>query len=175
MADVPTVSSDFLTQKKGGLPIWGWAAIVLVLAYAYNRYKNKTSGTSTTTTDTASQAYQVPDYVNETNITNVEPPVVSPTPKPPVVTPPGSTSPPVVPPPRSPRPTPSPKTKLIEYRVKKGDSLSSIAKKYNTTWQAIWHYNTTPGNRPASTIKTLKERGPNKLYSNELIDILVPA
>ena len=35
------------------------------------------------------------------------------------------------------------------YVVKKGDTLSSIAKKYNTTWQKIYNSNkSTIGNNP---------------------------
>ena len=36
---------------------------------------------------------------------------------------------------------PEPKEESITYTVKKGDSLSSIAKKYNTTWQKIYNDN----------------------------------
>jgi LysM repeat protein len=55
--------------------------------------------------------------------------------------------------------------------VKKGDTLSAIAAKYHTTWQALWKWNTTKGNRPASTIATLLGRGPNDLVVGEEIDI----
>lgn len=48
------------------------------------------------------------------------------------------------------------------YKVKKGDTLSGIAKKYGTTASAIWKYNLK--NRKPSTAKTLKKRGPNLIY-----------
>lgn len=48
------------------------------------------------------------------------------------------------------------------YKVKKGDTLSGIAKKYGTSASAIWNYNLK--NRKPSTAKTLKKRGPNLIY-----------
>lgn len=48
------------------------------------------------------------------------------------------------------------------YTVKRGDNLSSIAKKHNTTAKDIWDYNLK--SRSASTVKTLKKRGPNLIY-----------
>jgi len=35
-------------------------------------------------------------------------------------------------------PTPTPKPEVVTYTVVKGDNLSTIAKKYNTTWQKIY-------------------------------------
>lgn len=49
------------------------------------------------------------------------------------------------------------------YTVKRGDNLSSIAKKYGMSWKDIWNYNLK--NRKPSTVKTLKKRGPNLIYS----------
>jgi LysM repeat protein len=48
------------------------------------------------------------------------------------------------------------------YKVKKGDTLSGIAKKYGISTSALWNYNLK--NRKASTVKTLKKRGPNLIY-----------
>lgn len=186
MAEVPKPSNDFLTMKKGGLPIWGWGAIGLVAAYLYSKWRAGHAATQAANTiagstgTSANEESGVPDFISETNITNnipstaIPPTVVVPPPvaNPPSKTPGGGTKPPVVPPRRPPVKPKGPK--IVEYRVKKGDTLTSIAKKFHTTWQDIYKFNTTAGNRPANTIKILKERGPNKLFSNEQIDIAIP-
>src|SRR5690242_16625665 len=101
MAEVPKPSGDFLTSKKGGLPIWAWAAIGLVVAILYSSWRAKKSGatskdqTTGDNTGTPDESTSVPDYVNETNITNIQPPaqVITPPPvsqpKPPISTLPG--------------------------------------------------------------------------------------
>jgi LysM repeat protein len=48
------------------------------------------------------------------------------------------------------------------YKVKKGDTLSGIAKKHGMNWKDIWNYNLK--NRSSKTVKTLKSRGPNLIY-----------
>lgn len=190
MAEVPKPSESFLTSKKGGLPIWAWGAIGLVIAVAYSAWRAKKNGPSKSDTSSASdtsgtpdESTSVPDYVNETNITNIQPPaqVITPPPvaqpKPPISTlpwpPPIHHKPPTTPPGKKP-PAPKPKPKVIEYRVKRGDTLSSIAKKYHTSVDAIWTYNTTKGNRPDKTIATLKKRGKNLIFKNEEFDIVIP-
>ena len=40
--------------------------------------------------------------------------------------------------PKESTPTPTPKPEAVTYTVVKGDNLSTIAKKYNTTWQKIY-------------------------------------
>lgn len=40
-------------------------------------------------------------------------------------------------------PKPEPKPTVVEYVVKKGDTLSSIAKKYKTTWKKLYELNKT--------------------------------
>jgi LysM repeat protein len=53
--------------------------------------------------------------------------------------------------------------------VKWNDTLSGIASHYGMTWQQLFSFNTSTGskgaNRPASTIATLKKRGPNLVYN----------
>jgi LysM repeat protein len=92
------------------------------------------------------------------------------------VTPPGTGSKPPTgskpKPPTGSKPKPPTTKAPIKYTVHAGDTLSSIAKKYGTTAQELFTYNTTPGVRPASTIATLKKRGPTLIYSGETI--LIP-
>lgn len=192
----PKVSRNFLQKKQGPLPVWAWAALGLGAAYAYSRYKaNKAAASTTPTTATSSAgepAGTPPEFVIENNMPAINIPQAPVSPvatAPPVATPPGtSPSPPVTPPlqggnpPRGPggpvstAPPPAPPTTVTRsaahYIVHAGDTLSSIASRNGTTWQALWTYNTTPGNRPAQTIATLKARGPNLLYSGETI--LIP-
>lgn len=61
-----------------------------------------------------------------------------------------------------PRPSGSIKTGHTSYKVKRGDTLTGIAKKHGTSWKDIWNYNLK--NRSAGTVKTLKKRGPNLIY-----------
>lgn len=191
MAEVPTVNGSFLTQKAGPLPVWLWGTIGLVGAYLvfkHNQAKNPTpaSTASTSTTDSTGDN-TVPDYVSQTytTVTNNIPPTGPATPAPVPTTPSGPTAPPVAKPPAPPvvskpipgkPPTPPVKKAApIAYKVKKGDTLSSIAKAhgYGADWQAIWNFNiSSAGGRPASTIATLKQRGPNTLFSGETI--LIP-
>lgn len=197
-------SKDFLTQKAGILPIWGWGAVGLGAAYAYSRYKANQSaaqgnGTTGTTNAAGESTAANPQFIIENNEPaggwgSVSVPVTVNNPAPvPVTTPPGTgTQPPVttpppiqggnpphqgnpvqVPPSKPTAPAkPAPKPP-VAYKVQHGDTLSSIAAKYHTTWQALWAFNTGTGsgtaNRPAATIATLKQRGPNLLYAGETI------
>lgn len=163
-------------KKMGPLPMWGWGAVLLGLALVYSfisrgKAPKKDDAPAEDTADTV-PADQVPSYINQNYITtNVTGPAAPAGPAP-VVPPtaPGKVT-------GTPKPGPvvvakPPPKKAIEVRVKHGDTLSSIAKKYGTTWQSLFAYNTTAGIRPAQTIKVLKQRGPNKLFANELI--LIP-
>jgi LysM repeat protein len=177
----------FLTQKVAGVPLWlgmGGGLLLLLVVANFRANKNAAAGSSGSTTAGAVPADQVPETIFQnyttTQVTNNEPapaPDDDDTPPnvPPVVPPKGP--PPKNPPPKKGGPPPRPPRKggprpPLEYKVKHGDTLSGIAQRYGTTWQALWAYNTRAGVRPASTIKTLKERGPNLLYSGETI--LIP-
>lgn len=177
---------DMWKKKAGPLPMWGWGAIILAAALLWSlgqsRAAAKSSADDTSTTGSEVQtvpADQVPDFISQvysTTINNLPSPAGTPPPAD-TTTPPTKTAPPVSPPKvTTPKPppkvTPAAPKKPVSYKVKSGDTLSSIAKKYGTTWQALWTYNTTAGVRPADTIKTLKSRGPNLLYSGETI--LIP-
>jgi nucleoid-associated protein YgaU len=192
-----TPSKDFLEQKAGPLPVWAWAAIGLVLAYLYSKYRtsktaSSTTGAATTSTPAGEPSSGSPYFVIEDSPTFTHSsPVPTSTTTPPTTTPPGTTSTPPVstspppppvatspppvatspPPPTSSNPA-SPTTKAT-YTVVAGDTLSKIAAKYGTTWQAIWSYNLTPGVRPAATQAKLQAQGPNLIYAGQ--SFLIPS
>lgn len=174
-----------LTKKAGPLPRWGWGAILLGAALLWSLARAKAS--SKQQADATPQgpdevpSDQVPDFISQvyTTVNNPGPPAAPGPPGESFTPGPILTAPPIVGRPVAPAPTPPAptapgrsKSGVVEYRVKHGDTLSSIAKRYGTTWQALWKYNTTAGNRPASTIAVLKKRGPNQLVTNQLI--LIP-
>jgi len=188
------VKGNFLTRKLGPMPMYGWMGGLLAVLIGVSLYKNKSStaataaATDSTSTDTV-PSDQVPDYItqvyNTVNATTGQPATTTAPPTTTPVTPKPPTTPPVnpvkAPTPvkkptpvtvKKPAPTPVKAKTPISYKVQHGDTLTSIAKKYGTTWQALWTYNTTSGVRPAATIATLKQRGPNLLYSGETI--LIP-
>jgi cytoskeletal protein RodZ len=187
--DVPGAQHTLLTSKWGPLPVWAWALAGLAAAWLYAKWRSNQAATAdTTTADTSGDAQSqdvAPQFIIENNLPPTSTPSapVSTTPAPPVVTPPGTTpSPPTNVRPIGPqggpvftKPAPSPaKKQPIAYKVVHGDSLSKIAAKYHVPGgrEALWKYNTTPGNRPASSIATLKKRGPNLLFAGETI--LIP-
>jgi hypothetical protein len=59
------------------------------------------------------------------------------------------------------------------YVVHPGDTLQSVAQRTGVPAETIWAYNTTPGNRPADDVNSLRQRGPNVIYPGE--SLLVPA
>lgn len=191
MAEVTENQKNMLTYKLGGkVPVWVAALGGLILAWLYAKWRaGKASSDTTSKADTAdatgtdSESEQVaPQFIIENNMpagvgapTTPSAPVTVPPAPPPVTTLPGTTpNPPVITPtkPVTPPKTSPAKKAPIKYVVKHGDTLSAIAKKYKTTVAALWTYNTTPGVRPAATIKTLKARGQNLLYAGETI--LIP-
>jgi len=200
-------SKDFLTQKAGILPVWGWGAIGLGAAYAYSRYKANQAaaqgnGTTSTTNAAGESTASAPQFIIENqepnNPSSISVPVTVNNPAPvPVTTPPGTTTqPPTNQPPLQGQPVGSPvgpvpvgapptttapakptapaAPKYTVYKVQSGDTLSSIAAKYHTTWQALWSFNTGSSSpRTASAKATLLKRGPNLLYSGE--EIYIPS
>lgn len=182
--------------------VWGLGSLVVLWVVAKWRDMKKAASanqdqpqTADATGDYAAEGQAVaPQFVIENNMPQSYLPVPAPTPgtttpapsepvktplPAPIVHPPGVTPhPPVTTRPKPPTTKPASKPP-IQYKVKTGDSLSKIAAKYRNpktgrpfTWQELWQFNTTPGVRPASTITTLKKRGPNTLYANETI--LIP-
>lgn len=194
--EVAAAEGSLLTKKWGPAPVWVYALLGLVGAWLYSKYKSSssTAAAATTAAGTAETTATAPEFIIENN----EPVGVSGTPSAPITTP-VSTAPVVTPPstgsgvpvvakpipapieptpvkataPTSPaKPTAPAKKAPIQVKVVAGDTLSTIAAKYHTTAAALYAYNTTPGVRPASTIATLKKRGPNLIYAGETI--LVP-
>ena len=56
----------------------------------------------------------------------------------------------------------SKKQKYVTYTIQKGDSLSKIARKYNTTWQKIYNDNLN-----------VLTKGPNKIYIGQKLKIIL--
>jgi len=188
VADVPTANKNLLTSKWGPVPVWVWALGGLVVAWLVAKWRDsKSTKKDAQQADTAdlqdtSETEQVaPQFIIENNMpagvgapTTPSAPITTPPGPPPTTTLPGKLpNPPGTTPPKPPaKKPPAKKKEPLKYTVKHGDTLSAIAKKYHTTWQSLWQYNTADGNRPANTIKTLKSRGPNLLYAGETI--LIP-
>lgn len=202
MADVGTTEGNLLTSKWGPAPVWVWMLGGLVIAWIFAKWRDMKNAQKANQTDAASNAggdyaaegqNVAPQFIIENNMPQDQYPTPGPAPAPsqPVITgpqPPAVTtlpgtisSPPIA---SKPTPTPSPVSKPSppktskkppkQYKVVAGDSLSKIAAKEGVKggWETLWAFNTTPGNRPASTITTLKKRGPNKIYPGETI--LIP-
>jgi LysM repeat protein len=179
-------SASFLTQKAGPLPVYAWAGGILGVALLIARFRTAKQDTGTPQPSAASTYASTPEgTVPQFLIQNMYPwapsaPVTSPVTAPPVITPPGTaTVPPMSGGPAGTRPVPgppitSPTTPPAAgaagaspqwYTVQHNDTLSAIAARYGTTADKIWQYNTTPGNRNAEAIATLRSRGPNLIYA----------
>jgi LysM repeat protein len=183
MPEVPKVDSNFLMTKIGPVQVWVWGAGGLGVAYLYAKHKSSaaksttaTTATTATSTTAGEPAGSPPQFVIENNLPGVASAPhgpAGPVSSPPTVTPPGtSPTPPVTTGPVITPVTGGTPPAPVSYTVVSGDTLSSIAARYGTTAGALYAYNTTPGNRPAATIATLKQRGPNLIYAGETI--LVP-
>lgn len=190
------------TRKLGPLPVWAWMGIALGVALAYSLWrKNKASATANANTATSTPADQTPPFIIQ-NYTTFPPgpgaPAQTPTtPTPPSPSGPGVIGTPAVPsgeppifnqpagphpgPIRAPSATPpstptsapkKPYTTIVDYKVKPGDTLTSIAAKYGISEQHLWQFNITPGVRSDKDRQTLLSRGQNLIYPNE--DIYVP-
>lgn len=176
-----------LKTKLGPLPVWAWTLFGTIALALYLIKKKSSTDTSKaaadqTNSDLGSAAelanmfevaglmpYQGGDvYINTTSTQNPPPSPGKPTTLPST----GTGKPPTGDKGTKPGPT-SPSTDKPQaiVTVKRGDSISSIAKRYGFSWQQVYKYNTTAGVRTADAIKTLKSRGPNKIYAGEKIYI----
>lgn len=177
----PARGGNAFTRRLGPLPLWAWMALGLGLAVVYSQWrKNKAAAaTQAAQASATTTAGQTPPFIIQNYAQVPGAPVTPTTPTPPGTPvpsppPPGSGTGVPATPPSTTTSTPS-AAAPTKYRVKTGDTLSSIAAKYHTTWQNLYNFNTSPASgRPASTIATLKARGPNLLETNELILIPQP-
>jgi hypothetical protein len=173
-----------LKSKLGPLPVWAWTLLgTIALALFLIRQKGKNGNDKAAADQTNSDLGSAAELANMFEVAGlmpyqggdvyINPPASSPKPTPlpapipptvpkPIPTPGGHGKPPI---PGAPKPR-------ATYTVKHNDTLTAIAKKYGTTADALFKYNTTPGVRPASTEATLKKRGKNLLYAGE--KILIP-
>jgi LysM repeat protein len=174
------------SKKLGPMPAWLWAGLVMGLLLLFMLYKKKTTATAaaaTSTAGTSTSANDVPQFVNQT-YTTVTPPAA-----PDVgdegdtgpAGPAGPAGPPGTPgtPAPKPVPTPAPKplpgkppvkppAKPVAYVVKKGDTLTAIAKKYGITWQTLYDYNIGSASPHSAQAKAfIKSKGPNMIYAGE--------
>lgn len=186
-------SGSFLTSKIGPLPVYAWAGAILGIALLYARFTSAKADKAAAAQQQPASTYSsepagtVPQFIIQNELPPyIAPgggapsaPVTPPVTAPPIVTPPGtSATPPVT---TGPIPTPvlnpvhapgAPAPAAQWYTVQHGDTLSSIAARYGTTADKIFQYNTTPGNRNATAIATIRQRGPNLIYAGE--SFLIP-
>lgn len=65
-------SGGVFTRKVGPLPMWAWMGIALAIALAYyliRKHSSSSSASTSNTPDNTTAAGQVPQFVNETNVT----------------------------------------------------------------------------------------------------------
>jgi hypothetical protein len=137
---------SFLTRKVGPLPMWGWGAIVLLLAVFYAMYSKKKSAAASASTSNSStvdspggvDSSLVPQFVNQV-YTQGTPPAA-----------PNVTVNNTVPPPSSPGGTSTPPTatqKVNQYPAPQGLTASKVS---STSLKASWNNITSPMPAPAS-------------------------
>lgn len=137
---------SFLTRKVGPLPMWGWGAIVLLLAVFYAMYSKKKSAAASASTSNSStvdspggvDSSLVPQFVNQV-YTQGTPPAA-----------PNVTVNNTVPPPSSPGGTSTPPTatqKVNQYPAPQGLTTSKVS---STSLKASWNNITSPMPAPAS-------------------------
>jgi LysM repeat protein len=149
---------NVFTRKVGPLPMWGWMAIALVLAFVFYLYKKHTSSSSSTSSGSNSATNNspggvdsslVPQFVNQTYVNGSPPAAPSITNNTTTTTDSNDTnsnnSAPVsvggntV----ATKPPTTTKVSYITYKVKAGDTLQSLSKKYGVTVEQIA---SAPGN-----------------------------
>jgi len=172
---------NVFTRKVGPAPLWVWMLAGLGLALGYVAWRGNKQKQAAATTQDQTTTDQTPPFIIQ-NYTTVPPEQPGP---PGPAGPPGATggtgpvAPPAKPPVGHPTPKPGPgkgkgSHKPLAYRVKPGDTLTSIAEREHVAggWQQLYAFNTSPqsGHTPQA-IATIKKRGPNSLVTNELIYI----
>jgi len=137
---------SFLTRKVGPLPMWGWGAIVLLLAVFYAMYSKKKAAASSASTSNSStvdspggvDSSLVPQFVNQVYTQNTPPAA------------PNVTVNNTVPPPSSPGAPSTPPTgtqKVNQYPAPQGLTTSKVS---STSLKASWNNITSPMPAPQS-------------------------
>lgn len=167
-----TAPTDGDSVKYESNEAWGQAAINWLIAQGYSPgisssaiTKALNGGVDINGTKMSIQEWSLwslaltkfgsPPYpVNVAPPTNVPGPINPPT-KPPVVKP----------------PTPKPPTTRIppytEVVAKRGDTISSIAKRHGKDWRTVWNFNLKY--RPPATAAIMRARGPNLIFAGTRI------
>lgn len=168
-AQVPN-GSTLLGNNASGQPVVEYVPTTGDSYTNINYQMNRDSGNIANTTST----------VNNTTIPP-SPPAVPPPHRPPVVPPIGPpivSPPPSQPPEHRPPPTPVPTTPpqappTEQYTVRHGDTLTSIAQRYGTTWQHLYMMNKATVDSWSAKYKNPIAGGPwNNIFPNE--PLIVP-
>lgn len=196
-----TGGGGFFQRKVFGVKTWQLMLVLTIAVLGWALYRQRqaasaatsTSLTGATTPSSGTNAQYTPPYVIQTdvneapvNVTDNTPVTVNnPAPRPrrprrpAPPPPPGAPSPPPSAPPTTPAPVQTKPSApgFRVYRVKPGDNLTTIArdeKVFQTSPNpglALYNYQLTPGLRSAQDQATIKQRGPNLIFSNEEIYI----
>lgn len=153
--------TNVFTRKIGPLPVWGWGAIVLLVAVFWSMYSKQkaaassansgTGGASTVDSPGGVDASLVPQFVNQVYTQNTPPPAPNIT----VNTPPPATI-----------TTPTPTQKVNQYPSPGG---LGVAKVSSTSLKATWNNITSPAPAPQSyTIAVYSKAG--KVVSQQTVN-----
>lgn len=135
-----TGGGGVFTRKLGPLPMWGWGAIVLLLAIFWSMYsKQKAAASSNNNSDASTvnspggvDASLVPQFVNQVYTQGTPPPAPNIT----INTPPPATT-----------TTPTPVQKVNQYPSPGGLGVSKVS---STSLKATWNNITSPTPAPQS-------------------------
>lgn len=153
--------TNVFTRKIGPLPVWGWGAIVLLVAVFWSMYSKQkaaassansgTGGASTVDSPGGVDASLVPQFVNQVYTQGTPPPAPNIT----VNTPPPATT-----------TTPTPTQKVNQYPSPGG---LGVAKVSSTSLKATWNNITSPAPAPQSyTIAVYSKAG--KVVSQQTVN-----
>ena len=142
---------NVFTNKLGPFPMWAWLVIGGggIIAWAWWRSRQQAQTAASSAADTSVPADQVPQFVNQT-YTTVTPPSVTVSEPGSTPGPPGNPGPPgpagpagpvTYPRPRPAVPAAQPPIFNATYRVLKGETLDSVAKKFRISRVELAHAN----------------------------------
>jgi len=145
----PRTSSSPFTRQLGPLPLWGWMGVGLAIALAYYFFKQHKAATQQTTSDTGQSTTDsslIPQFVNQTFVTD-EPP------EPSIPGPPGPPGPPGVgghPGATGPMGPPGPAYKPPQANKYPAPTGLRMTKLSNTSVKLMWNYITSVTPKPTS-------------------------